>query len=425
MRDRALHAALRAFVDDAALTLSTEVAAGAEVPFELVAEGGSRRSTPLYCYRPLTGAFIRERLGRLTGLASYAPAAQALEGLEGLDAWLRARGEQRVPRADRDRADLALRVLLDRVFADSTDFAVAPDRLEGAVTELEALRAATAPPTATLVVGLPGLRLAGDELPLAHGITLARLDAVPDAPPDAGWLAASDGAPNVVAVVSLADALEAEDAPARLRRLVRALRLYDTGAVGLAPVGWARRDDRSAPWSLVALGGTLPRPGHPLVIAADQEDELRAFVALTARRMPRGGALAWALGRFDLACEREDPRDALTDLLLALRALLDPEGMGAGRADRLPLRLAALCAVPEERGTLAEQVSLAVQLERDHVAGLAPAAAAVEAAVDALTEHLRALLGDALCGHLDADLAGAADALLAAPAPAPETEPTS
>ena len=47
MRDRALHAALRAFVDDAALTLSTEVAAGAEVPFELAAEGGSgRRGSP-------------------------------------------------------------------------------------------------------------------------------------------------------------------------------------------------------------------------------------------------------------------------------------------------------------------------------------------------------------------------------------------
>jgi hypothetical protein len=62
------------------------------------------------------------------------------------------------------------------------------------------------------------------------------------------------------------------------------------------------------------------------VVERDQEDELRAFVALTARRMPRGGELAWALGRFDLACERDDPRDALTDLLLALRALLEPEG---------------------------------------------------------------------------------------------------
>ncbi len=415
MRDRALHAALRAFIDDAALTLSAEVAAGAEVPFELAAQGGRRR-TPLYCYRPLTGAFIAERSTRLAGLESHAAALRALEALEGVDAYVEARGEPRPPRALRERAQLALRLFLDRVFAESTDFAVAPERFEHAYAELEAVTVATRPPTATLVVGLPGLRIASDELPLAHGVALARAGAVPDAPPDAGWLAAHDGEPNVVAVLTLADALEADGAPARLRRLVRALRLYDAGAVGLAPVGWARRDDGASGWQLVALGGTLPRPGTPLVIERDQEDELRAFVALTARRMPRGGELAWALGRFDLACERDDPRDALTDLLLALRALLEPEGADGGSADRLARRLAALCAVPEERATLAAHVVQAVDLERGHVAGHAPPAVAVAAAVDELTEHLRALLGDALCGHLDPDLAGAADALLATPA---------
>jgi len=52
------------------------------------------------------------------------------------------------------------------------------------------------------------------------------------------------------------------------------------------------------------------------------------------------------------------------------------------------------------------------------IAGLAPPAAGVAELVDELTEHLRALLGDALCGHLDSDLAAAADALLSAEAPA-------
>jgi hypothetical protein len=32
--------------------------------------------------------------------------------------------------------------------------------------------------------------------------------------------------------------------------------------------------------------------------------------------------------------------------------------------------------------------------------------------VEELTEHLRAVLGDALCGHLDANLAAAAEGLL-------------
>jgi hypothetical protein len=46
------------------------------------------------------------------------------------------------------------------------------------------------------------------------------------------------------------------------------------------------------------------------------------------------------------------------------------------------------------------------------MAGLATPAQGVSELVDELTEHLRALLGDALCGHLDADLRAAADALL-------------
>ena len=77
MRHRPLHSALRAFADDAATALAREVADGAEVPFELASEGRPRR-TQLYLYRPLTGAFIRERLGVLVRLETYAPVARAL-----------------------------------------------------------------------------------------------------------------------------------------------------------------------------------------------------------------------------------------------------------------------------------------------------------------------------------------------------------
>jgi len=47
------------------------------------------------------------------------------------------------------------------------------------------------------------------------------------------------------------------------------------------------------------------------------------------------------------------------------------------------------------------------------IAGLAPAEPGVGELVDELAEHLRALLRDALCGHLDADLRAVADSLLA------------
>ena len=409
MRHRKLHTVLRAFADDAAAALAADVAQGHEVPFELgEIPPPSRRQPQLYCYRPLTGAFIRERLGELARLASYAPAAQALEEVDGLDAYLRARAEPRVPRDPRDRADAALRAFLDRLFDDSSDFELTQDRFARAYDELEAAVVDRSTPVVTLVVGLPGLRLASAEVELGGGVTLCDAAAVPDAPRDAAWLAAPADQPNTLAVLTLEDALEADGAPARLRRLVRALRLYDAGAVGLAPVAWARLDAGS--WQLVDLAGGSPaRSGAPLEVRADQEDELRAFVSLAARRMPRGGELAWALRRFDIAFERPDASDALTDLLLALRALLEPEGPGGGR---LAERLAMLCAAEEDRGSLVELTQHAIALERAIVAGLAPPASGVEDLVDELTEHLRALLGDALCGHLSSDLAAEADALL-------------
>ena len=47
-----------------------------------------------------------------------------------------------------------------------------------------------------------------------------------------------------------------------------------------------------------------------------------------------------------MGCERLSPFEALTDYLLALRALLEPEGPASGR---LAQRLAAICARPEDR----------------------------------------------------------------------------
>ena len=49
MHNRALHDTLAAFVEEAAWQLAEEVAAGAEIPFELIEQG--RASAPLYCYR--------------------------------------------------------------------------------------------------------------------------------------------------------------------------------------------------------------------------------------------------------------------------------------------------------------------------------------------------------------------------------------
>ena len=111
-----------------------------------------------------------------------------------------------------------------------------------------------------------------------------------------------------------------------------------------------------------------------------------------------------------MGCERLAPFEALTDYLLALRALLEPEGPGSGR---LAQRLAVICAQASQRAALG-RAHRARDLARAR-GDRRPRAgrAGVDALVDELAEHLRALLRDVLCGHLDADLCAVADELLA------------
>src|SRR3954469_20679607 len=125
------------------------------------------------------------------------------------------------------------------------------------------------------------------------------------------------------------------------------------------------------------------------VVPEQQEDELRAFLSLVTRRTPRTGEVAWALRRFELACDRPRPSEALTDVLLALRALLEPEGPQSGR---LPGRLSALCAMPAERAAMAERTAHAVSLERAVVAGQTRPDPHADHLVDELATHARALL---------------------------------
>lgn len=411
MRNSTLHAALEAFTAEAAGELTAETAAGAEVPFELVENAGrGPRRAALYCYRPLTGAFIRERLGLLSALPSYAPAARAIGALDGLDGYLRARGESRIPGDRRQRADAALRAFLSSVFEERSEFGFERARFETAYEQLERVlyegRCVT-----TVIAPLLGIALdpASAEVALGDGLSLIRGDALEDAPDEAVW---GDGdEPNVLAVLAVPQERTAQPplslARVRFRRTLSALRLFERGGFSLGPMAWARID--AGAWRPVPLGGS-GRPRLVTLISADQEDELRAFCNLIARRTPSSGELAWALARFEMGRERLAPFEALTDYLLALRVLLEPEGPASGR---LAGRLAAICAKPEDRVALAERVAHTISLERAVVAGLAPANPGADALVDEVAEHLRALIRDMLCGHLAPDVRAVADALLA------------
>ena len=180
-----------------------------------------------------------------------------------------------------------------------------------------------------------------DEVPLGDGLALVRAGTLDDAPGDIARrrdgdrrLLALEGAPG--------DHRALEDAGRRLRRLQTALRLWDDAEPALGPTAWARTDGSA--WMGRPARHRLPPPAGDCLLAAEEEDPLRAFCSLVSRRTPRAGELAWALRRFELGCERASAVEALTDWLLAARALLaDPDQPGyEGVAERL----AAICASP-------------------------------------------------------------------------------
>ncbi|HEX3691978.1 MAG TPA: hypothetical protein VHU13_01435 [Solirubrobacteraceae bacterium] len=426
MRSIQLQEAIEAFLEQAAALLHADVSAGQEVEFELEARSARMRGASLYCYRPLTAQFIAERYPRMRALEAHRHALAQLQRCEGLERYLLARGTESPPRAMRD-ADAVLLALLQDVFEEQTDFdpswlAAHTERLERALERLDGSALAAAGEV-TLVASLQGVAISSPEVPLARGLTIAAPQALRGAPPEA-LRAASAERGHLLVVHTAQDAPSGAEGVAEgaavVRDLVRALRLFGDGRIALGTRAWARVKD--GPWSTIALGAG----GHPhgvLLVTPEQEDELRAFCALISRRTPIDTPIAWALRRFELGCERPDEREALSDHLLALRALLseapgDPSRAYAGADGLLAARLAALCAPAERRRELVERTLAAIELERKIIAGSPTQGAAPLALAREIADHLRALLRDVICGHLRPDLGPLADEILLADQPA-------
>jgi hypothetical protein len=398
------------------------------VPFEVVEKAGE--PTPLYCYRARTGEFTSERLGLLSALPTYAAAVRALEAIETTGAYLRQRGVRDVPNTPRERARSALEHFLAAVFDDRSQFEFDRGHFTAAFVELERTlyhgRCVT-----TAIAPLLGVALDNSttKVELGGGLALVRGDTFGEhAPYEAVW---GEGEASVLAVFTV---VQDRSAPAptdlarsQLRRVVTALRLFEPGAYALGATAWMKVDNGGwRPFALPFCGS----PGPRTALAAEHEDELRGFFNLIAARAAANGRLAWALSRFEMGAERATPFEALTDYLLAARALLEPEGSGAGR---LAQRLAAICARPAHRARVSGRIAEAQRLERMIASGAAPSDNESEGLVAELREDLRALLRDMLCGHLDGDVCALADQLGAEarsaaaspPAPAPPDPPIS
>jgi len=440
MRNRALHDALRDFALEAAAVLTDDVKAGAEIEFDVVDEA-YRRGPVLYRYQPRTQAFIAERWERLRETSACARACAELGA--GAAAWLRVnglRGEQAEP---------ALQAMLERLYEDATSFGFPEERFERVYGEVEVTlyRGCV---HACVIAPLPGAWIEAERVDVGDGLSLVRGDRL-DAPPEAVWpergiehsvgAAAeemrsergaerderpadpevTDPEPAVLCVLerdmAADEPLSAAEAEERFRRLVTALRLWAPGGVGLGALGWRRVDDGR--WSPVPLRGSAAGRAVGWTLAAGEESGLREFVPAIDAAIPAApavgragtGVVAWGLARFEMGCERARDAEALSDYLLALRALLDATS-DAGEAS-LALRVAALCAEEGQRRVVQRRVEAALGLERLVMGGTGGVPADSPRQLVAMIEgHVRALLRDVLCGYLDADLKGMADDIL-------------
>jgi hypothetical protein len=411
MRSKQLETSLTDFFGVAAAYLRAELESGAEVPFELGTQSArrGRAATPLYTYRALTGQFIGERDAAIKRLPGHAEAVKLLEHFDGLDRYLASVGGEAAQAKGRGRSQHALKALLEEVFDDQSEFELRPERVQVTLERLQDSTLANAGELA-LVASLHGVAIASEELALTKGLRIVQRDALAELPGAAALQLDGELVENPLIVIYTTE----PDDPAEglragravLKDLLTSLRLFGDGRVTLGALAWARVG--SGTWTPLALGSG-GRPHGMLVVTEEHEDELRAFCNLVSRRAPHDNDLAWALRRFELACERETPYEGLTDNLLALRALLEPEGPASGR---LAGRLAALCATAEQRGELTERMVRAVALERSLVAGTAAKNASSQSLAEDVANHLRSLLRDVICGHLDPDLAVIADELL-------------
>jgi hypothetical protein len=426
MRNRELHAALRAFALETAALLSDDLDRGAEIEFDL--EEGNRRGGPaLYHYRPLTAKFVADRWPRLRELPSRERAAAELGA--GAAAYLRVNGLRGA------EAEPALRAMLERLYEDATDLSFPEERFERVYAEVERTLYERSQP-ATVLAAVHGRELEADRVELGDGIALVR-GGLTDAPDEALWGSAgvADEArrePNVL--IALTREIAPDDTPPldeareRFGALLRGLRLWKAGGISLAAVGWRRTGDGLwQPFELEPSG--VPR-GHGWSLADGESDDVREFLAAIDRSRV-GGSVAWALSRFEMGTGRPRESEALSDYLLALRALLERGSDLAGSS--LALRVAVLCAEEGDRRRVQRRVELAQALER-FVMGDSPDDDYMDAIgsdsprtlVDEVERHLRALLRDVLCGYLDPDLRGVSDdLLLEQPEPVAAPEPAS
>lgn len=404
MRDFLLNESLRRLATEAATRYNAMVAEGEQIPFDVATD--TAEDSPFYSYVPQTGRFVEERAGELHGLPSWNAAREAIVEAGVASTYLEGRGEL-VPPEPGARAERMLEVFTVELFKDGSGFALDRGRLEALVATLDA-EARSADDADLLIVPIVGLRMSINRLQLPNGVRIVRADSIA-APVEAmrsEGMGRAAWEPQFLAVAEQgADGAEA--ALDQLRELISVMRMFKVGGIGLGPFAFAPTGEDT--WRRITTGAPQARPGG-YRLAEEEGTELADFAAMLEQRPDPDSALSWAVGRFEMGCERESAMEGLSDHLLALRAVLEGHGpVGAS----LPLRASALIADDNfDRIEARERVEEVLELERALMNGRM-----LDHAIELATwieDGVRRLLRQAALGELGTDLSAIADETLIA-----------
>jgi hypothetical protein len=404
VRDFLLNETLRRLATEAATRLNAMVAEGDEIPFDVATD--TAEDSPFYSYVPQTGRYVVERAGELHRLPTWNAARDAVVEAGVASTYLEARGEV-VPPEPGARAERMLEVFVVELFDGGTGFALDRERLEEQVSLLDS-EARSADDADTLIVPIVGLRMSMNRLQLPNGVRIVRADSI-EVPIEAmrsEGMGRAAWEPQFLAVAEQgADGAEA--ALEQLRELISVMRMYKVGGIGLGPFAFAPTGDET--WRRIATAEPATRPGGYRLSEAEGA-ELADFAAQLEQRPDPDGALTWAVGRFEMGCERESAMEGLSDHLLALRAVLEGHGpVGAS----LPMRASALIADETyDRLQARERIEETQELERALMHGRT-----LDRAIELATwieDGVRRLLRKAALGELGEDLSTIADEKLIA-----------
>lgn len=408
MHDPVLDEALKRLAAEASTRFTSLVATGDEIPFDVAENNGD--SSHFYRYVPLTSRFIAAHIDELKSLPSYGPARGAIASSDVAAPYLESRGLP-VPSEPTRRAEEMIAVFVSSLWEGTTEFSLDISRVEQALAGLE-VQARDIREADVLMVPLVGFEMTPTEVTLVDGTRIVQADSI-EAPLEATSSEGTGRSAWQTAYFALTDLESTEDGPrlavARLNGLVRALRLYKEGSVGLGPFGFAPVGEDS--WRRIETAVSPPRPGSYFLIESEV-GKLNELMTCLAKESPAADRMEFAQKRFQYGCERENPVEALSDHLLAIRASLGGEGVIDAP---LAARASALITGNADDLRSRERVELALDLEQSLINGEDLASIGGESATYIaawVEDSTRLILREAVLGHYGTNLNIAAEETL-------------